>query len=1110
MNKNFKILSSLAAAGIITVTGLTSTVSAATPNSLGVYRKVISGETIAPYVIATANDKVTVQDLKNDHGNITISLSNSEKVATGTTFRKNGEKHTVIIYGDVDGNGDINVNDVTTLAQGVVKGNLTAIKKEAGNVEHNNSTDVNDVTKLARFIVKGEKITVTLPSEEVPATEYDYALEVNGNNVINSETISTSKIKVTPSEVSDEARELTLTIAKKGEDGKYGDDLNVTLITGNKVKLEANERYVEKDIDVSGLTEDGTYRLQAKQGTKVVGETIIERHVDVSKIAANVVVKRAGSLNAVVSLEGYGEAQIVKMYCKIADSNTTVNDALRTDLIENGTVLTISNNTLPETLFTNNDVEAEDQALFYVLEDSYGSIIATPLKVLVANDVETNTQDNTTVEEITANTADNEFTIKLNQDLEEDRNVVATLYLDGKVIASEKIAGTADTDELSVETTTFAAKMTKVGTYTVKAYVEGTQEKQPTATVDSTAKADAGKVVIIQLAQVTNIKFVHDEKTNKDYITWEDSANKEATYTVTPLYPKKANGKYTGEYTTNTDTHAGESDIAALTVTPDATGKKQVEVTGITPNTSYKVQIVANPKAATPQRVLASEEKESNEFYKLSIANLGTGVASENSVKFTGIVPVTLTGNEDAEASYKMGIYSYVDNGNENETKLIKTVDVTLTKTKGEGTYETVVSGLEEGKEYKFVLIATIGNVTVETAQTANPIKISKKAETITNLTVVKGIASEEDAKAGEISYTANATKAYINGKEITVADYTTEFKNMLNDVIAPLAEGDKVTVTADTIEVKLGASGLATTTLGTDEIRDSSLKGKKLVLVGNDAWRTVVTKAGDNNKLAEIVLKAENGKEALFTVGAELNAEKVTLNGIKLKETANKTYTLAAGAANVINSINVTASKDTVVTMAAGKISAKASDSNLNVVNNTGAALEVAILGDNNLDLKQTGKITITSSTGNITVSSPKATVTGSITANVENGTLNITGDTLTGAQKVTVVNKKDANHSETTTVNAKLAASAPVAMSAVVVKDYSELTLDEMKAVTGLTANDVTEENIASIVSFINSLGLKEEDSAKVSVTGEDLKTITIEIKGNVTSYTVPGLQK
>ena len=47
----------------------------------------------------------------------------------------------------------------------------------------------------------------------------------------------------------------------------------------------------------------------------------------------------------------------------------------------------------------------------------------------------------------------------------------------------------------------------EVGTYTVKAYVEATATEKQSATVDSAATAEnAGKIVVSQLAQVTDVK----------------------------------------------------------------------------------------------------------------------------------------------------------------------------------------------------------------------------------------------------------------------------------------------------------------------------------------------------------------------------------------------------------------------------------------------------------------------------------------------------------------------------------------------------------------------------------------------------------------------------
>lgn len=1177
MNKNFKILSSLAAAGIITVTGLTSAVSAATPNSLGVYRKVISG-TIAPYIVATANDKVTVQDLKNDHGNITISLSNNEKVATGTTFRKNGESHTVIIYGDVDGNGDINVNDVTTLAQGVVKGNLTEVKKEAGNVEHNNSTDVNDVTKLARFIVKGEKITVSLPSEEIPATEYAYELTVNDNNVINNVNLAKTKIVVTPKTAFKANDSFTLSIDKKGEDGKYTNK-SVTMIAAvagenaaNEIKAQVSDKYREVEADLSGLATgltaaqdiiegkiDGIYRMQIKQTGKVVGEAEVEIHAATKDVKVNTIVRRMGEDRVMLSAEGYGKETIQKIYALI-DASSPTNTKYTTpataaeNIVKDATnIYTLSNNVLGEQLIVKNNMGTASKSLYYVVEDSYGSRVSA--EVPFAEDYSGNLETNY-VKSIVASKVANQFTITLNAAPASGRRVIAMLYKNGKAVDRQVVSITGTTGTVTIPST-----VEEEATYTVKAYLDtlvssanATDDKNPSAIANTEEKQ---AIKLIQLDKVTNIRY---DKEN-EAIVWSDNSEKNegAGYTVTYLAPK-SDGTY------DVAQKATVTNVDAENKTATDNNLKFITNKATIGNKAYKVTVTANP-ASDNVRGIASEPVE-QEIYVLNANALGISTATadmdknDTTVTFKNLTPIELLGNDDAEVTYDVEVYQHTRSSENSEYRsdLVETrrnVPIVTERVNGVDKHKMVLSNLTQGARYSFVVIAKVGNETDKATETAQ-IQIAKKDETIDNLKVVKtGISSEKDVKQDEIYYTSG-NYAYIKGTKIDLREYTPEFTNLFADVIAQLEENDRITVSGNTITVKVGTAS-ATTTFG----NNGTLKGKTLILQGNASYRTIVTPAkanqnDDSNTAAEIRLEPTDGVGYFMTnwaaVDSSLNAEKVTLNGVILTTDTRATgtpaktydatkYTLKAGKVNTINGVDVEASIDTVIKAEANTIDVTPSNSKLTFDNKIKGNLTINFDGDLSHEPKQDGNITIISESGNITVSSTNAAITGMIDVQkVENGILDLTADTLTGTQKVKVTNKADATANtpdEKTTVKAKLAKALSVNIdSTTLAASATELTLenysysnkdeeDTVKATlaskfktttdeAGKTVSILKEEELNEIFNFVKGLNISADCKATVKVTGKTIELVFNSTKGTgtkategVTNYTVQGLQ-
>ena len=109
MNKNLKILSSIAVAGIMATTSLTGLVSAVTTNdttvtkSLGIYRKLVSGNITVPYVLKDRSDRVTIKDLKDEYetgAHKITKFNGSSQIAPDNTVVKTGDTTASIKTGD--------------------------------------------------------------------------------------------------------------------------------------------------------------------------------------------------------------------------------------------------------------------------------------------------------------------------------------------------------------------------------------------------------------------------------------------------------------------------------------------------------------------------------------------------------------------------------------------------------------------------------------------------------------------------------------------------------------------------------------------------------------------------------------------------------------------------------------------------------------------------------------------------------------------------------------------------------------------------------------------------------------------------------------------------
>ena len=126
MNKKLKIVSSIALAGMLVTSsfGINKTLANTTPdyetNPVAIYRKLVQGKTVVPFVLANKLDEVTVKDLvesdlfegKVSTINGTAIPSLETVVCTGDKFTTtDGTEYTVIVYGDVDGDGKVGVLD---------------------------------------------------------------------------------------------------------------------------------------------------------------------------------------------------------------------------------------------------------------------------------------------------------------------------------------------------------------------------------------------------------------------------------------------------------------------------------------------------------------------------------------------------------------------------------------------------------------------------------------------------------------------------------------------------------------------------------------------------------------------------------------------------------------------------------------------------------------------------------------------------------------------------------------------------------------------------------------------------------------------------------------
>ena len=173
-----KILSSLALAGILTVGAFGANVNAQATNEylkpVGVYKRLVEGKTVVPYVLKDKNTPVTVNDIKSEFANLelvngTAVTDVNAIVKTGDTFTANGIEYTVVVYGDVNKDGKISTKDAAAI-QNVVVGKATdvdGVQLEAADVNNNGKITTKDALALQKYIVGKTDVVI----DELPQVE---------------------------------------------------------------------------------------------------------------------------------------------------------------------------------------------------------------------------------------------------------------------------------------------------------------------------------------------------------------------------------------------------------------------------------------------------------------------------------------------------------------------------------------------------------------------------------------------------------------------------------------------------------------------------------------------------------------------------------------------------------------------------------------------------------------------------------------------------------------------------------------------------------------------------------------------------------------------------
>ena len=1066
MNKKFKIVSSIALAGMLLTGGLgmnrVNAAETAKPNTnpVGVYRKLVEGKTVVPFVLADRSSKLTVNDIVNSdmfkgkvervNGNKVSSLDTS--VGTGSTFTTtDGTEYTVLVYGDVDGNGSVNPDDALEVDKYYL--DLTSfndVQKEAADVQDANAGNINpdDSLRIRKFWVEdlnGESVVDNLPPAEEVVEESNYSMTLNEGGYINNVNEKSSSIQVSLKETLDKDAKLKLVVADQDKD---------TADKEQEVTIEAHKDYdTFTGIDLSGL-KDGTITASLYDGDKLVAKYEIVKNT-VAPNTASVKTNRVSTRSATLSLESRGTSNVTKIkYVVLGKDEAEPSAEALTKSLD------VSNNKLTDAIIADDLKTNTAYKVWYMPENEYGSVGGMKSAVITKDTADVTTEPKLSKVEAPDLTkkAEAKFTLVKDEKDTESHTYVVTLYKDGVAIEEK--------DNVTVLDVSFTDEIAKagVGTYKVSVVTKGDAE----GTKESSEAVESAEVTVTALKPVENLTIANleNDKEGNAVISWTNPNGKDdfGAYEI-DLYTVDGEGKET----------LAQNDIAC------DNDKNEVKVT-IDANKIYIAKVKLTAKT-DQMAVMDSEEVVSDQFYRVEAPDMGSATVGSTSVKF----PVDPIEIPNKEVSYKVEVYNVNSPYDPTQPSYVlgPVKDVTIDKNN-----EVTIDGLNPTTQYAFRLVAVVEENEVASNYSA-PVTTLPVFDKVTVTDDVEAAMEENSNKVA----LKDSNTIVMNGAEYDTTDITELAK--ARDVIDALEAGDVVTMNDDATEVSIVLGGKA---------------DNRTFNAGDDLFAnsTVDITSNDFTKILSGTFKALTlgGTNSIFDVSnvkmADTDTDIVLTDGIEVTATSDKNYKVEAGAEVVINDVKVKTGEELTLTANSGKnlnVDANTTENDVTFENTTAGDANIVFVGADDNTSEQRGTVTIKSENGKVIVTAPKVNVSADMKVEVTNGEVEITDASLTGDKTVTV----SADEGEDSKVVANTVIAAPEVLKGKTIEFETFKDSDEdirVKYGEGLSQSDVV-----AIREYANSFGLNGT-KATVKVL-DNLTSVEITLTGDAQNVTIGNLK-
>ncbi len=994
MNKKLKIVSSIALAGMLVTSsfGLNKALAAETSdayetNPVAIYRKLVEGKTVVPFVLANKDDVVTVKEVvESDLFAGTVVTFNGTAIPSLETVVKTGDRfttidgteYTVIVYGDVDGDGKITGLDALEVQSSVVNQvTLNNVQREAADVLNEGNINGVDALKIREYVVDagdyGDSVISELPPKEEVVEQSNYTMTLKDASYINTENSNNAvKLNISLAETLDEglidANSLQLKVLDK--DGNEIEGVQSVEIPAHTDLVEVT---VAKDLST---VPNGNVTFNLYEGEKIVATLTVEKNTVVPAVA-KVTTNRTSTREATLSLEKMGVSDVTKVNYVVSPIDTEIGSVAEETLTNS---VNVENGKLENAVIARSLETDKAYKIFYTVENQYGSKSEIKEAVITKDSTSVSTEkaiEKVETPDLTAGETDFTWEQK-----EAGKTYVVTLYRDGVAVAE------AETTDLSKS---FAEEMKTPGTYKVSVVVKGAEDG---SSRNSSAK-ESEEVTVSKLNAVENLRFENREE-GKVFLAWDNSYSKDdfASYDIKI-------------YTVNEKGELVDSGISVNGANADAQGNviKEIEV-NLAPNTIYvaKVKLNANTNQSA---VLGSDEAKSEEFYIVEAPNMNSAVKGTTSVTFT-INPINIA---NKKVSYKVEVYDVKTNNDQTEARytLNSTRDVTVSNEN-----KITIDGLKSLNTYAFKLVATVDGNEVKSEYSDE----IRTLPVISNLTVTTDVNEAGKANSGKIA--VNGTSLVINGETFKTEGATAgeqlyaELGNVVN-IVKALETGDVLSVDDKntTISVKIdGNASVADTERDFTSCGD--LKGTTVELESNKFTKTI------KGNFSKLVLKGEG---AIYDLSSGVNGVEGKAPIIEVNNgvvvVGDKAYNVQANSEVEINAINVKTKQPVTINATGTTLNVAASDveNDLEFVNNAGKAVTITFEGNEQNTAQQKGTITIKTTGGSVTVTAPDSNVSAEMKVEVTNGTVDIKDPALTGNKTVTV----SVGEGQTSTVVAK-----------------------------------------------------------------------------------------